>query len=44
MNTKLMQTTATFEATETGLRRGILAPTCLSAQGPVYVLHEPPSP
>jgi hypothetical protein len=43
MNTKLMQP-ATFEANDTGLRRGILAPVCLSAQSPVYVLLEPPSP
>ena len=43
MNTIAMHQ-ATSKATNTGLRRGILAPVCLSAQSPVYVLHEPPSP
>jgi len=43
MNTKLMQP-ATFEATDTGLHRGMVAPTCKSGHSPVFVLHEPPSP
>jgi hypothetical protein len=43
MNTIAMHH-ATAASTGTGLRRGIVAPVCLSAQSPVYVLHEPPSP
>ena len=43
MNTIALQH-ATAATTRTGLRREIVAPVCMSAQSPVYVLHEPPSP